>query len=325
MKLKRSGRMKYVCCLGTVLLLIFIYVLLWEPYCFFARAVHSSGIGDLDKAKMFSPKPILSSSRTKNLIVILTSQLSSQFVARLQRLDVNFLDNHTTQLLILHTNAPSDHKLHQLSHSIQRPVSVMNINEAFHLFPVGFDPCRTRSPYRRRGKWNYSQMIRFWFKLIFELPQLQEYEYIMRLDDDSQLTDKWMNVFDEMRRKEAVYFANSLDVDLEDQLPGTMRLKQTINDYLKQNRIEPKQAELLRDAFGDRSVRTYFNNFEVTKTEFFRRKTLRHWADEIDSSWGIFKYRWGDAILRYLTLAVFADRHEVLHRSNYNLSYCHKC
>jgi hypothetical protein len=168
-------------------------------------------------------------------------------------------------------------------------------------------------------------MIRFWFKILFELPQLEKYEYIMRLDDDSKMTDKWINVFDEMRQKNALYFANNVDVDLEEQLPGTMKLKQVTVDYVKQNNIKPKQLQTLRDAFGNKTVRNYFNNFEVIKMEFFRRQEIRRWIESIDSTNGIFYYRWGDAILRYLTFALFAEQHEVLHRLDYNLSYCHKC
>ncbi len=202
----------------------------------------------------------------------------------------------------------------------------LNIGILFNLFPIGFDPCATKTSYRRiRGKWNYLLMIRFWFKILFELPQLEKYEYIMRLDDDSKMTDKWINVFDEMRQKNALYFANNVDVDLEEQLPGTMKLKQVTVDYVKQNNIKPKQLQTLRDAFGNKTVRNYFNNFEVIKMEFFRRQEIRRWIESIDSTNGIFYYRWGDAILRYLTFALFAEQHEVLHRLDYNLSYCHKC
>ncbi|CAF4722380.1 unnamed protein product [Rotaria sp. Silwood2] len=108
-------------------------------------------------------------------------------------------------------------------------------------------------------------MIRFWFKTIFELPQLHKYEYIMRLDDDSKILGRWFNVFDEMCRKNAVYFANNVDIDLEDQLPSTMNMQRMTFDY------------------------NYYNNFEVSKVEFFRREEVRRWVDAIDSTNGIFK------------------------------------
>lgn len=322
---RRSNQLKTLLFIGVFCIFILVYVTIWEPYCFFARAVSSSDIGDLAKVRLISPKPIPSSSSTRDIIVVLTSRISSKFVARLQQLDMNFQDDHATPLLILYTSEPYERDLNRLAELIERPIVFLNVDEAFHLFPPGFDPCRAHSPYRRRGKWNYSSMIRFWFKLIFELPQLQDYDYIMRLDDDSQLTDKWPNIFQEMRKKNAVYFANDADVDLEDQLPGTMQLKRVVVEYLEHNQVEPKQPEVLKNAFGDGTVRTYFNNFEVTKKEFFQRENIRQWVESVDGTYGIFKYRWGDAILRYLTLAIFATKEEILHRSDYNLSYCHKC
>ncbi|CAF3304200.1 unnamed protein product [Rotaria sp. Silwood2] len=123
----------------------------------------------------------------------------------------------------------------------------------------------------------------------------------MRLDDDSKILGRWFNVFDEMCRKNAVYFANNVDIDLEDQLPGTMNMQRVTFDY------------------------NYYNNFEISKVEFFRREEVRRWVDAIDSTHGIFKYRWSDAILGYLTLAVFAEQNEVLHKPDYVLPYCHKC
>jgi hypothetical protein len=240
-------------------------------------------------------------------------------------MDLNFDDNFTTSLLIMHNGNLYESDFLRLTKAIKRQVLFLNIGIYFNLFPIGFDPCNTKTSYRVRGKWNYLQMIRFWFKILFELPQLKNYEYIMRLDDDSRMINKWFNVFVEMRSKNAVYFANNEDIDLEEQLPGTMKLKDVTFAYIEQNKIKPKQFQMLNNAFADKTVRNYYNNFEVIKMEFFRRRAIRHWVETIDSTNGIFYYRWGDAIFRYLTIAIFAERHQVLHRNDYNLSYCHKC
>lgn len=202
---------------------------------------------------------------------------------------------------------------------------LLNVGRLFTLFPSNFDACQTKSTWSVRGKWNYHLMIRFWFKILFELPQLEGYEYIMRLDDDSEVLGDWLNVFDEMRRKRAVYFANNKDADVEKTLPGLMKLQHLALKYIFFNNITVKQPEMIREGFGDDSILNYFNNFEVTKTEFFRRQQVRHWIAEVDRTNGIFKYRWGDSVLRYITLAMFAESSEVLHRSHYNLLYCHKC
>ena len=138
------------------------------------------------------------------------------------------------------------------------------------MFPSGFDACRTKSSWWRRGKWNYQLMIRFWFKLLFELPQLDQYEYIMRLDDDSKILNRWLNVFEEMRNKNAVYFANDKDIDLEKKLPGTINLQYIAFKYIILNNITVKQPELIREGFHETHIFTYYNNFEVVKLHFFR-------------------------------------------------------
>jgi hypothetical protein len=279
----------------------------------------------LDEMKIYTYDTLPVSSSSKDLIVIMTPKVSLKLVPRLQLLDFNLSDNFTTPLLIMYNNQPDQDNLMRLANTTRRQMMFLDVSSIFTLFPSGFDTCRTRSSYWRRGKWNYQIMIRFWFKILFELPQFKQYEYIMRLDDDSKILGIWINVFDEMRSKRAVYFANDQDVDLEETLPGTMKLPYIALKYIILNNITVKQPEMIRYGFGDSHILSYFNNFEVMQLEFFRRQDVRQWIEEVDRTNGIFKYRWGDAPLRYITLAIFAETHEVLHRSQYNLSYCHKC
>lgn len=306
-------------------ILFSVYMYIWEPQCFFESFHRTEGLGLLQQARIYNPLPERNISKSKNLIVILLPSLTSKILPKLQQIDQNFRDEFVTPLLIMHSEYLLYSQLHHVAKMIQRPLLFLNVNDAFHLFPLDFNPCREKTAFRVRGKWNYSLMIRFWFKLIFELPQLQEYEYLMRLDDDSGLKNHWFNVFNEMRQKNAVYFANSMDVDLEQRLPGTMIVQKVTTDYIERNKITIKQPETFRGAFRNDAVYTYFNNFEVVKLEFFRSPAVRRWVNAIDKTNGIFKYRWGDAILRYIGLAIFAEKQQVLHRSNYNLSYCHKC
>ncbi len=321
--MKKRFRLVNLCCAIPFGIIVF-YVVIWEPYCFFSKPIYSNDISSLATSEIHTYGSSNYSSDNNDLITILVPRISSKLIKRLIFMDLNFADNFSTSLLIMHNGDLYESDLLRLTKRIKRQMLFLDVGIFFNLFPIGFDPCKTKTSYRVRGKWNYLLMIRFWFKILFELPQIKKYEYIMRLDDDSKLKGKWINVFDEMRDKNAVYFANNVDIDLEEQLPGTMNLKQFTFDYIKQNNIKPKQFEILRDTFGNKTVYNYYNNFEVIKMEFFRRKEVRHWIESIDSTNGIFYYRWGDAIFRYLTLAIFAEKHEVLHRLDYNLPYCHK-
>jgi len=279
----------------------------------------------LDELKIYTYGTLRAPSSSKDLIVIMTPKASLELVPRLKLLDFNLSDNFTTPLLIMHSDQPNEDYLMRLANTIRRQMMFLDISSIFNLFPSDFDTCRTRSSFRKRGKWNYQLMIRFWFKILFELPQFKKYEYIMRLDDDSAISGIWINVFNEMRSKRAVYFANDETKDSDTTVPGTMKLANVALKYVILNNITVKQPENIRYGIGDNHILGYYNNFEVMKLEFFQRQNVRQWIEEVDRTNGIFKYRWGDALLRYITLAIFAEAHEVLHRSQYNLSYCHNC
>ena len=263
---------------------------------------------------------------SRDVIAILTPRLSSSLFDRLKSLDERFLDGHSSDLLVFHTSVPRrPAELLTISEKIFRRLFFVNIAPIFVRYPRGFDRCREHSTYWRRGKWNYQQMIRFWFVTLFEREEFQSIEYLLRLDDDSRLLNAWPNLFAEMRQRNASYFANDLDVDEEKNLPGTMRLKTLTEKFIEEHRVNVRQPAMLNEGFGNDSLRTFFNNFEIVRMEFFRRPDVRQWIDYVDQSWGIFRYRWGDAILRYLTVALFLPREQLLHRHQFNLSYCHKC
>jgi hypothetical protein len=318
------GRKILIFIITTIISFVIIFIVYNKLDCYIQESKSPKVIPRLEELKIYTYGPSRSSSVNSDLIAILSPEMSLQFILRLKLLDVSFADNFSTTLLIMHSNYLSENSLKRLVNNIKRPILFLKVSSIFNMFPENFDSCRTKSNWQIRGKWNYQLMIRFWFKIIFELPQLQEYKYIMRLDDDSQIMNTWFNIFDEMRIKRAVYFANDVIIEEERRLPGTMKFKQVTLEYQKQNNITVKQPEMLQKAFGDDYILSYSNNFEVMQIEFFRRSNVRHWIETIDRTHGIFKYRWGDAILRYITMALFAEQHEVLHRSQYNLSYCHK-
>ena len=59
--------------------------------------------------------------------------------------------------------------------------------------------------------------------------------------------------------------------------------------------------------------------------KFFQRLEVKKWTKAVLDSQGIYKYRWGDAPLRFITLALFAEEKQVIHRKDLNISYCHPC
>ncbi|CAF4459225.1 unnamed protein product, partial [Rotaria socialis] len=208
----------------------------------------------------------------------------------------------------------------------KRQVIFYNVDDAFTLFPKGFDPYLEEPNFKKRGKWNYQHMCRFWFKLVLDIPLVLEYQYLMRLDDDSKILGAWNNIFDLMTKREVVYFGNIEEADSEKVLPGWMKLKTFTTDYTEKYRLVSKNPKRLVRAFDIQNhICLYNTNFEVIKIDFFRKPHIRHWTDVIDATYGIFKYRWGDHVLRYLTTALFATATEMLLRTDFNVPYCHPC
>lgn len=109
-------------------------------------------------------------------------------------------------------------------------------------------------------------------------------------------------------------------------LPGIELLAVAARSYVNDNKIEPKNPAKWKKAFEQSNVPfTYSTNFEVVKVDFFRQESIRKWSEYILDNGGIYKYRWGDAPLRYVTLAIFAEEKDVIHRQEFNIDYCHPC
>jgi len=164
----------------------------------------------------------------------------------------------------------------------------------------------------------------------------------MRLDDDSQILGnirilsiiyiyifylgKWPNVFDLMAQHKTIYMANKREVDFEYILPGLTLVRNFTAAYIANKRIIVRNPVLLADAFNHTiEVPHFWSNFEVIDLSFMKRDDVIDFTDAVDESKGIFLYRWGDAPLRYITLALFAHPTEILHRQQLGLIYCHPC
>ncbi len=277
--------------------------------------------GQEDRVMCANPPP-----NSSNAIAILASHDDfTDLASRFTQLDARLKDNCSSAILLFHTGFPFTSDITRIRSSTHRRVIFLNVDQYYASFPNGFNPYLTEPTFSKRGKWNYHQMIRFWFKHVFEIHEIQQFEYVMRLDTDSRLLGRWFNVFEFMKLRQLVYLANEQHLEFEKELPGTMKLQKFFIEYQNQMRLVPQDQKKVDLAFTRNTIRIYYNNFEVFQTKFFRQMDVRAWIDAIDASHGIYKYRWGDAMLRYLTLALFAKDYQVGHRRQLKLSYCHKC
>lgn len=129
-----------------------------------------------------------------------------------------------------------------------------------------------------------------------------------------------------MDKHHAIYLANKKEADVEYLLPGLTLVRNFTAAYISQTQLVVRNPEMLADVFNHSvEVPHYWSNFEIIDLAFMQRKDVVDFIQAIDESRGIFLYRWCDAPLRYITLALFANATEILHRQTFGLIYCHPC
>lgn len=187
------------------------------------------------------------------------------------------------------------------------------------------------TPYWRNEK--YRMMCRWW---IVNMPKYAEgYDYVMRIDDDSIIEEPIPNLFKWMDDKKLIYASNMLHVDCgmccygmkdfflklhpeKKNEIGQMFVDQEVPSRSVQ--IHPFRAllSITQDPLPDIGEKLklsmpimYYNNFFITKTDFWKRPEIKKDIEEIDKNASIFYFRWGDAPLQSILVMLHAQEGEV--------------
>jgi hypothetical protein len=129
-----------------------------------------------------------------------------------------------------------------------------------------------------------------------------------------------------MIQHQALYMANQREVDFDYVLPGMIRIRNLTVDFIKKHNITVQNPDMFADIFNKPlEIPNFWNNVEVVDLSFMQRKDVLDFTKAVDDSRGIFLYRWGDAPLRYVMLALFVNATQILHRGKLGLGYCHPC
>ena len=195
------------------------------------------------------------------------------------------------------------------------PVSVdeKKLKEIIELNPV---------PYWRNIK--YRLMCRWWLFHFFKYTQ--DYDYIMRIDDDSIIEEVInTNLFKLMEEKKLVYISNILHADcgiccydmknvFKKILKNTIDYKKldalftevTIDDKNNYFNNFCKLYKLVNNKEYDKKTLLvsmpimYYNNFMITDVSFWNRPDVKKILKEVDETDYIFYYRYGDAPIQTL-------------------------
>jgi hypothetical protein len=231
-------------------------------------------------------------------------------------------DNMTTPVLLFNEGNLNEEQKSSIQSITERPIHFPLVD--FQQFPDEFNPETEESNWKKRSKWGYQQMCRFWTTKIWEHPVLDDYSTYMRFDTDSCFT-KTMNEYPYLpglpADKPYVYAANQFAKERPRFIAGLFELAK---DYVALNNITVKNPELW-EAVRERKI--IYNNFEISNITFFRQPDVMAFQRAVSDSepFGVFRKRWGDAPIRTLTLAIFAESTEVIWNSTIQQGYEHPC
>lgn len=187
------------------------------------------------------------------------------------------------------------------------------------------------TPYWRNAK--YRMMCRWW---IVHMPKYAEgYDYVMRVDDDSFIEETIPDLFDWMEKKKLVYASNFLHMDCGICSYGMKEFFESLHPEKKKEIKEmfieqelpmrnvsihpfrtllsitqdplPKMGETMKIQMPI----MYYNNFFITRTDFWKRPEVQKDIEAIDKNGSIFYFRWGDAPLQSILVMLHSKDGEV--------------
>lgn len=158
----------------------------------------------------------------------------------------------------------------------------------------------------------YKNMCRFYSIQLWDL--VDDYDYVMRLDDDSYIESEVpLDLFEYMDRNEFTYGHVRRKEDTHQETQQT--LPDFVKEYALDNNIDPEWG------FENLTSENFYNNLFVTETKFWQRKSVQKYLDHIDQSGKIYEHRWGDSTIMALAVKLFCDPDKVKMLDSF--SYCH--
>lgn len=220
----------------------------------------------------------------------------------------NFVDGNRAEVRIFLDDEDvfSDENIDELL-AAASPRDACTVRVKFRSFPRGFDPDGATSPSQVRSKWGYEHMIRFFFSDLFMTDALAGLKYWMRMDTDSFFRTKVvMDPFATLdKHQRLAYLHNKENKDHGNVTEG---LCDFVRAYVQDRGQEEPDSCTLSDGY----VRGFFNNIEVGRVEAFQSHAASDFMEAVQVTQGIYKHRWGDALLRRIMIELLGLQAESL-------------
>lgn len=159
-------------------------------------------------------------------------------------------------------------------------------------------------------------MCRFFSGELFKILKLYNYTHYLRLDTDSRFTEPVRDLFIEFTLLDMSYGYISI---LNEPPEVTLLLVDEIKSYLKN---KPNiQNYIIKDHSNQLNF-CYYNNFEIVKISDFTVDNHIDLYEYLDKTNGFIKYRWGDALFRFIYVNLFIPQNKIYYF--HNVGYHHK-
>jgi len=180
-------------------------------------------------------------------------------------------------------------------------------------------------PYWRNQK--YRSMCYFWLKNFYKYTK--DYNYVMRIDDDSIIEEPIKyDLFELMSNKEYIYLSNIIHLDCslcnygmkefflkhyEDKAEKISELfmNHTLAcDNVHFNDFKKLYQKINNNEYEGESVELnmpfmYYNNFNIIDVDIWNKPEIQDIVNKIDEQGYIFYCRWGDAPLQTIILSLY--------------------
>jgi alpha 1,2-mannosyltransferase len=233
----------------------------------------------------------------------------------LKLLKQNFLPNNNYPIVIIHDEEIEDEIFTQLK-------SYSDVD--FETILISFDSDDYKSktigvpeyvmvPGIDRGFGiGYRHMCRFYSYGLYQIPQLQDTNYYLRLDCDSYFVSPvTYDIFKHMEEGRFVYGYNQITTDNP---LVSKNLWEVSKEYSKTTTVLKTPIDEVTQ------YNVYYTNFEIAKFDWFSNSGYKDYFEFLDEQNGIYEYRWGDHCIKYLGVEMFLEDSK---KSHINLPYRH--
>lgn len=163
---------------------------------------------------------------------------------------------------------------------------------------------------------NYRSMCRFFSGEVFKILKQYNYTHYLRLDTDSIFTENVRDLFSEFVSLDMSYGYITI---LNEPPELTTSIIEYITEYVKNN---PKIKNYILKDHCSQLKFCYYNNFEMVKISDFTIDDHLELYNYLDDKNGFMKYRWGDALFRYIYVNLFIPQDKIYYFAN--VGYYHK-